>query len=159
MTRVVHKYICLVRYQSDDKTTFRITTHSFEVPVYHFARMEVVESVSDVGQLVVGVSEGQTQRERHLRAQIGRHRSVFLMYSDRSPPGIQSEMSWRRGEVWAPRRGTMFGWFKRFHVTASLQKACDFHERMGKVKTSITYLDDLFWRIITVYLHPFDTNL
>ena len=47
----------------------------------------------------------------------------FLMCSVRSPPDIQFEMSWK-GVMVIPSRGTMFGCFKRFHVTASLQKVC-----------------------------------
>ena len=43
------------------------------------------------------------------------------MYSGRSPPDIQSEMSWR-GVIVIPNRGRMFGCVKRFHITASLQK-------------------------------------
>ena len=32
-----------------------MTTHSLEIPVYHVARMEVVETLSNVDQLVMGV--------------------------------------------------------------------------------------------------------
>jgi hypothetical protein len=76
MTRVVHKDVLLAWHQQVVKQDSETTTHSLEVPVYHIARMEVVEALSDVGQLVAGVSVGQTQRERHLRAQAGRHRGA-----------------------------------------------------------------------------------
>jgi len=49
----------------------------------------------------------------------------FLMYCGRSPPGIQFEMSWK-GVTVMPNKGKMFGCAKRFHITASLQKAYGF---------------------------------
>ena len=50
------------------------------------------------------------------------------MYSVRLPPVIHSEMSWRGIEV-IPRRGTMFGWSKRFHTTAPWKNTCMSHQR------------------------------
>jgi len=49
------------------------------------------------------------------------------MYSDNSPPDIQTEMDWKGVKV-APRKGTMFGCVKRFHTTASWQNAYMFHQ-------------------------------
>lgn len=63
------------------------------------------------------------------------------MYPVRSPPGIQSEMCWR-GLVVTPRRGTMFGCFKCFHVTAIWWKFCGFAStgEHGNVAMSVTHL-------------------
>jgi hypothetical protein len=54
----------------------------------HVARMEVVEALNDVGQLVAGVSVGQMRRERHLQAQVCWHGvplDVFWQFPARHP--------------------------------------------------------------------------
>lgn len=52
------------------------------------------------------------------------------IYSDNSPPVIQSEMSWK-GDMVVPKSETMFGWSKRFHTMTSLQKAYESHQVGG----------------------------
>ena len=49
----------------------------------------------------------------------------FGIYFDRSPAGMRAETSCG-GEMVAPRRGRMFGWFKLFHIMASLQNIFGF---------------------------------
>jgi len=51
----------------------------------------------------------------------------FATYSVRITPDIESEMSWR-GSVVTPRRGTMFGCVKYFHITATWWKVCGFRQ-------------------------------
>ena len=82
------------------------------------------------------------------------------MYSGNSPPDIQSEMSWSRGEIMAPRRGIMFGCVSRFHIMTSSQKVYDFCERWqsGKVAGLATHFRGLFRRILGGYPDPFDTD-
>jgi hypothetical protein len=89
--------------------------------------MEVVEAIGDVGQLVAGLARINATREDTYKPKSVEH-GVLLDVFGSSPPDIQSEMSWGWGEIVTPRRGTMFGWFKLFHITASWQKACDIHE-------------------------------
>ena len=68
-------------------------------------------------------------------------------------------MSWN-GSVVTPSSGTIFGWSKCFHITASLQKICGFCQRWwtGKATVSITRLDGLFWTILEIRSHTFDAN-
>ena len=68
---------------------------------------------------------------------------LFAIYSVRSPPGIQSEMSCS-GSMVTPRRGTMFGCAKCFHTTATWWKVCVSSESgsektWGRVHTSLTF--------------------
>ena len=59
-----------------------------------------------------------------------------------------------------PRRGRTFGWVKRFHITASLQKAYGLRERWqaGKATTQIAHFDSLLWRIPSIHPYKFDAN-
>lgn len=57
-TGIVHEDICLDLCQSCGETKFTITAHSFKIPVYHVARMEVVEAIGNVEQLAFEVSVG-----------------------------------------------------------------------------------------------------
>ena len=40
------------------ETRLTTITYSLEIPMYHVAGVEVTEAISDVGQLVTGVSVG-----------------------------------------------------------------------------------------------------
>jgi hypothetical protein len=62
----------------------------------HVARMEVVDALNDVGQLVAGVSVGNATRET-LTSPSRSASECSSMYFGRSPPDIQLEMSWSRG--------------------------------------------------------------
>jgi hypothetical protein len=58
MTSGVHKDIWLVGCQCGGETRFRTTTYTLEISMNNIAGVEVVEALSDVGQLVTGVSMG-----------------------------------------------------------------------------------------------------
>jgi hypothetical protein len=93
-------------------------THSLEIPMNYVARVEKVKAFSDITYLMGGISvrsnTTQLRPTRPSRSALG----FFLMYSVRSPPGIQAEISWRGLEV-IPRSGTMVLCSKCFHTTAS----------------------------------------
>src|SRR5882757_7680011 len=76
------------------------------------------------------------------------------MYLHSSPPDIQAETNWKGFKV-TPKRGTMFGWTKRFHNTASRQKACVICQRWEAV-VSETHL---FSSLRRADLEPFDGHL
>lgn len=78
------------------------------------------------------------------------------MYSKRSPPGIQFEISWK-GAMVVPNSGTIFGCVKRFHMTASWQNACDLRESMVNAEP-ITHFGNLLRAVLHIHPQTFDTN-
>ena len=84
--------------------------------------MEVTETDNNVKNLAreVGAPFNVARRKP---TRLSRSIDGFLsIYCNSSLPGIQTETNWR-GVVVTPRSGTMFGWSRRFHTTASLKKA------------------------------------
>jgi len=58
MTRAVHKDIWLAGCQYSSEARSRSATYSLEIPMNHVAGVEVAQALSNVGQLVTGVSVG-----------------------------------------------------------------------------------------------------
>jgi len=56
MTRVVHKDVRLAKCQHGSEMRSRTTTYPPEVPMNYIAGVEVAEALSDVRQLVTGLS-------------------------------------------------------------------------------------------------------
>ena len=71
MTGLIHKYIRLAERQCDSKTRFRTVTYSFDASMNYIVRVKVVEAVSDVGELSIGVSVGGAEQDGRLRVSIG----------------------------------------------------------------------------------------
>jgi len=62
MPRVVHKDVWLAERQYGGEMRFRVTTYPLEVPVNYIAGVEVAETLSNIRQLVMGVSIERAQR-------------------------------------------------------------------------------------------------
>ena len=122
--RVVDKDVWLAGRQYGGETRSMTTTHTLDVPMNHISEVEVPETLSDVRQLVAGVSVVNITVGTLTSPSISAP-GLLPMYSGRFPPGIHSEISWN-GRAVTPSRGTTFGCFKCFQITASLQKAWEF---------------------------------
>jgi len=70
---VVHEDVSLCKCKRDDKTRFRMTTYPLEVSVNHTAGVEVMEALSSVRQLAMGVSVRRAQWWDYARAHVGLH--------------------------------------------------------------------------------------
>ena len=97
------------------------------------AGVEKVKTLSDITQLVAGISVGSNATIRVLARSTRSAPGFLLIYSVKSPPDIHSEMSWSGVKV-MPMSGTMFWCAKCFHTTASLQNVCNSlqERRVGK---------------------------
>ena len=61
MTGVFHQDVGLAGRQYCCETRLKITTYALEATMYHITGMEVGEALSNVGQLVTGLCDGQLQ--------------------------------------------------------------------------------------------------
>ena len=120
----VHKNIHLVGRKWSCETKFRIITYSLEISVDHIARMEIIEALRNLGQLVTRMSAAGAIFTRGTLTSLNPFApGYFFKYSDRSPAAIKGETSCG-GETLVPRRGKTFSCFRYFHITASSQNIC-----------------------------------
>ena len=96
-------------------------TNPFKITVDDTVGVEVAKTVRNIRYLRRLRPPSNVVRWKPTR--LSRSAEGFLsMYSNNSPPGIQTETNWS-GAVVTPRSGTTFGCSKRFHTAASWKKA------------------------------------
>ena len=104
----VHKHIYLVGRQSSCETRFRVTTYSLEISMDHITRVEIIEALCNLGQLVTGMNAAGAIFTRETLTSLSPLAPGFsFKYLDRFPAALKGETSWA-GEALAPRRGKTF---------------------------------------------------
>ena len=131
-----------------------VFTHPFEVPMNHVVVMEVLQALGDIVQLGKRVRTSPETVGRKPARMRGFFSGCAVTYSVRSLLGIQTETIWGGSRV-APRKGTIFLCFKRFHTATFSQSTCGGCFEGGNSRKNGHVTHPLHSLQVTIRIHPY----